>query len=63
MVYQFKVLPFGLALAPRTFTKCVKAALSLLRLGGIRILNYLDDWLIMAYSQDVPAVVSRAREC
>lgn len=25
--YQFKVLPFGLALALRAFTKCVNAAL------------------------------------
>ncbi len=27
--YQYKVLPFGLALAPRTFTKCMDAALAL----------------------------------
>ncbi len=26
--YQFRVLPFGLALSPRTFTKCVDAALA-----------------------------------
>ncbi len=38
--YQFTVMPFGLALAPRTFTKCVDAALSHLRASGIRILNY-----------------------
>ncbi|KAL0199767.1 hypothetical protein M9458_002954, partial [Cirrhinus mrigala] len=31
--YRFKVLPFGLALAPQTFTKQ----------SGIRILNYLDQ--------------------
>ncbi len=29
--YQYKVLPFGLALAPRTFTKCMDAALAPLR--------------------------------
>ncbi len=40
--YQYKVLPFGLALAPRTFTKCMDAALAPLRLQGIRVLNYLD---------------------
>ncbi len=28
--YQYKVLPFGLALAPRTFTKCIDAVLALL---------------------------------
>ncbi|KAI2647899.1 Transposon Ty3-I Gag-Pol polyprotein [Labeo rohita] len=46
--YQYRVLPFGLALSPRTFTKCVDAALAPLRLQGIRILNYIDDWLILA---------------
>ncbi len=50
--YQYSVLPFGLALAPRTFSKCVDAALSPLRAGGTRILNYLDDWLILAQSRD-----------
>ncbi|KAI2653671.1 Transposon Ty3-G Gag-Pol polyprotein [Labeo rohita] len=38
--YQYRVLPFGLALSPHTFTKCVDAALVPLRLQGIRILNY-----------------------
>ncbi len=41
--YQYFVLPFGLALAPRTFTKCMDAALAQLWLQGVRILNYLDD--------------------
>ncbi len=50
--YQYKVLPFGLALAPRTFTKCMDAALAPLRLQGIRILNYLNDWLILASSRE-----------
>ncbi|KAI2651173.1 Retrovirus-related Pol polyprotein from transposon 17.6 [Labeo rohita] len=46
--HQYQVLPFGLALSPRTFTKCVDAALAPLRFQGIRILNYIDDWLILA---------------
>ncbi|KAL0200147.1 hypothetical protein M9458_003334, partial [Cirrhinus mrigala] len=46
--YQYWVLPFGLALSPRTFTKCVDAALVPLHLQGIRILNYINDWLILA---------------
>ncbi len=57
--YQYKVLPFGLALAPRTFTKCMDAALAPLRLQGIRVLNYLDDWLILAHSKEL---VSRHRD-
>ncbi len=51
VAYQYTVLPFGLSLAPRTFMKCMDAALSPLRQMGIRILNYLDDWLILAQSE------------
>ncbi len=45
--YQYKVLPCGLALAPRTFTKCMDAALAPLRLQGIRVLNWMTGsfWL------------------
>ncbi len=49
--YQYKVLPFGLSLSPRVFTKVVEAALIPLREQGVRILNYLDDWLILAQSR------------
>ncbi len=51
VAYQYTVLPFRLSLAPRTFTKCMDAALSPLRQMGIRILNYLDDWLVLAQSE------------
>ncbi|KAI2645709.1 Gag-Pol polyprotein [Labeo rohita] len=37
--YQYRVLPFGPALSPCTFTKCMDVALAPLRLQGIRILN------------------------
>ncbi len=50
--YQYKVLPFGLSLSPRVFTKVAEAALVPLREQGVRILNYLDDWLILAQSRD-----------
>ncbi len=52
VAYQYTVLPFGLSFAPHTFTKCMNVALSPLRQMGIRILNYLEDWLILAQSED-----------
>ncbi|XP_057183479.1 uncharacterized protein LOC130550118 isoform X1 [Triplophysa rosa] len=51
--YQYRVLPFGLSLSPRVFTKVVEAALLPLREEGVRVLNYLDDWLILAHLQDL----------
>ncbi|KAK3516127.1 hypothetical protein QTP70_005368 [Hemibagrus guttatus] len=54
-VYQFRVLPFGLALSLRTFTKCIDAALAPLHLQSIHVLNYLDDWLILAHSKAMAA--------
>ncbi|KAL0196868.1 hypothetical protein M9458_005408, partial [Cirrhinus mrigala] len=51
--YQYKVLHFGLALSPHVFTKLREGALSPLWERGIRILNYLEDWLIIAHSRDL----------
>ncbi|KAI2647585.1 Protein P [Labeo rohita] len=56
--FQGRSLPisgssFRSSTLPRTFTKCVDAALAPLRLQGIRILNYIDDWLILAQSEMV----------
>ncbi|XP_076746637.1 uncharacterized protein LOC112431703 [Maylandia zebra] len=52
VAYEYLVLPFGLSLAPRTFTKCAEAALAPLRKRGIRILAYLDDWALVACSRE-----------
>ena len=44
--YQFKAMPFGLATAPRVFTKLMAAVGGFLRTKQIHIFMYLDDWLI-----------------
>jgi len=45
-VFQFKTLPFGLAPAPQVFTSLVKILVAWGRTRGIRIIAYLDDWLL-----------------
>ncbi|XP_073732565.1 uncharacterized protein [Misgurnus anguillicaudatus] len=65
--YQFCVLPFGKALAPRVFTRCIAAALGPLQARGMRILPYLDDWLICSQSEaqarmEAAAVVANVSE-
>ncbi len=50
--WQYRVLPFGLSLSPHAFTKVAEGALTPLREVGFRILNYLDDWLILAQSRE-----------
>ena len=46
--FQFTQMPFGLAIAPRVFTKLISVVVSALALKGVRILPYLDDWLVWA---------------
>lgn len=49
--YEYNRLPFGYSLAPRTFSKCVDAALQPLRSQGMRVFFYLDDLIVMARSK------------
>ena len=42
-VYEYRVLPFGLSTAPRTFTRLVRALATFLRKMGVEIYAYLDD--------------------
>lgn len=41
--YQFKVLPFGLSLAPRVFRRCRHATLAPTQARSMQILPYLED--------------------
>ena len=50
VTYRFKAMPFGLNIAPRIFTKLVGVIIRHLRLVGIRVFAYLDDWFIWAES-------------
>ena len=43
--YVFCVLPFGLSSAPWCFAKVMKAFCGHLRGSGVKVLNYLDDFL------------------
>ena len=49
-VFQYKVTPFGLSLAPMLFTRVVLVLIAWLRLRGIRLHAYLDDVLILGDS-------------
>ena len=51
-VYQFKALCFGLCTAPQVFTQVFVTISSWAHAHGIRLLRYLDDWLILASSED-----------
>ena len=48
--YQFKALPFGLSIAPLEFTVVAKVVKLMALRQGIRIHQYLDDWLVRARS-------------
>ena len=49
--YWWKVLPFGLATAPRVFTALTKPILFLCHCKGFHIVIYLDDILVLVFSK------------
>ena len=57
-VYQFKALCFGLSTAPQVFTWVMAPVSAILHSLGIRMLRYLDDWLVQSSSQE-----SRIGDC
>ena len=51
--YQFKALPSGLSTAPMEFTVVAKEVKFLALQRGIRIHQYLDDWVVRARSHQI----------
>ena len=50
-VYQFKALCFGLSTAPQVFTRVFAAVSAWAHSRRIRLLRYLDDWLVLSSSE------------
>ena len=48
----FRALPFGLSTAPMEFTGMAKEVNLMAQTRGIRIHQYLDDWLIRAHTRE-----------
>ena len=57
---QFRVLCFGLTTAPQVFTRIMAPVSAILHRHGVRMLRYLDDWLILA-SSEIACLQSRDR--
>ena len=49
--YRFRVLCFGLTTAPQVFTRIMAPVSAILHKYGVRMLRYMDDWLILASSE------------
>jgi len=50
--FQFRVMPFGLNIASLAFTRLTKSIPKELRMNGIQVLVYRDDWLLWAPSKE-----------
>ena len=49
-VFQFQILCFGLCMAPQLFTRVISPISEWVHQRGVRLLRYLDNWLIVAES-------------
>ena len=50
-VYQFRALCFGLSTASKVFTRVFAVVSAWAHTHGIRLLHYLDDWLVLSSSE------------
>ena len=63
-VYQFRALCFGLSTAPQVFTRVFAAVSAWAHSHGIRLLRYLDDWLVLASSErEAKQALSHPQDC
>ena len=53
VIYQFRVLPFGISTAPFLFTKLMAVVASAIRRQGTAVLQYFDDWLLHQLQKSV----------
>lgn len=64
ILYQFTCLPFGLSVAPFTFSKLIKPIILTLRKKGITCVAYLDDFIIFGRTaEDCLKNVQYVLEC
>ena len=59
-VFQFTSLSFGLATTPQVFTMIVKEVKLMTLMRGLRLHQYLDDWLLRSPSQEEAQVNTQA---
>ena len=59
-VFQFTSLPFGLATAPQVFTMIVKEVKLMALSRGLRLHQYLDNWVIRFHTREEAQVNTRA---
>ena len=59
-VFQFTTLPFGLATVTQVFTMIVKEVKLMALSKGLRLHQYLDDWLIRSQSREEALVNTQA---
>lgn len=51
-LYKYTVVPFGLSVAPRLYTKLNKPIVAYLRSNGVLVVSYLDDMLVLGRAYD-----------
>jgi hypothetical protein len=51
--FQFQALPLDLSSAPRAFCRTLAPVVQLCHIWGLKLLDYLDDWLLLCNKWDL----------